>query len=200
MRPNAVERLSIRKPLNRGAGRKSDGPAGSGAGLNAQRRQVRSILKQPGFAVADPPARLPAGTPAWTEGGRIHLTPQALFLPRPMRQRILRHEAVHSAQQRLGMRRHGDSGDIGEQQEAEQQARRLERPGAEPEVLVPADAKALLAFPPQTYPPWDRVWVGHPGIVGEVVEEGVAVRIYLTYDALGIAPGMRQERTFVCGD
>lgn len=195
-----MDRLSIKKPVTRRAGRETGGPAGAGTGLGAQRRQVRSILKRPAFAVADPPAGLPAGTPAWTQGGRIHLAPQALLMSGAERQRVMRHEAVHSAQQRLGLRSDGEPVDSGDLQAAERQAGRLERPGAAPEPLLPAAAAVLLAYPPQNYAPWVRVWVGYTGIVGEVVEEGVTVRIHLTYGTLGIPKGPHEERTYVCGD
>jgi len=48
-------------------------------------------------------------------------------------------------------------------------------------------APALLAYPPQTYSPWSKVWIGYAGLLGEVTEAGVTVRIFLDYEKdLGI--------------
>ena len=50
----------------------------------------------------------------------------------------------------------------------------------------------------RAYAPWDRVWIGHDGLLGEVVEKGVKVRMFRDWAALGITdtPG---PQAYECG-
>ena len=61
-----------------------------------------------------------------------------------------------------------------------------------------APAPALLAFPPQAHAPWDQVWIGDSLIIGEVTEGGVAARIILSYQDIGITRAP-ESQTYHCG-
>jgi hypothetical protein len=51
----------------------------------------------------------------------------------------------------------------------------------------PEEPSAEQKGPPvRAYPPWTHVWIGYAGLVGEVVEAGVTVRIFESYDDLAI--------------
>ena len=117
---------------------------------------------------------LPADIPAWTEDGTTALGLPWLFASVRQRERILRHEAIHSLHQRLAPR--------GETPADRAHAETLAAKGEDPSMQVARNdvqwpVPALLSFGVQTYSPWTQVWVGHPGIVGEVVAGAVAVRI-----------------------
>lgn len=140
-------------------------------------------------------ARLPALTPAWSENGRVHLSGLALLSSTAERKEMLRHETIHSYHQRLAPPSEAAS--------ARRHAEDLATRGAhDSDRLHLADflrpAPPLLAYPPQTYSPWTNVWVGLPGLIGEIIEGGVSVRIHKTYDELGI--GGSAMNTYVCGD
>ncbi len=173
----------------------ADLPARTPARLTVQSRLAPDPreMDQPPFRVNPRvPAALPATTPAWTTHGEIHLGPTGLFIgPRELG-RMLRHEAFHRLHQRVA----GVSEAAGARTEAEQLATRAESGFSFPLSLAPAPA--LLAFPPQTYAPWDRVWIGGGQIIGEVNEEGVAVRIILSYADIGITTGP-EAQTYHCG-
>lgn len=138
--------------------------------------------------------RLPAHTPAWSDRGQLHLVANALLLPRTKRNEILRHERIHQLQQVLApadeshaARNRAESlAGVGEISATRLTLAQLTQP-------VPS----VLAYPPQAFPPWNRVWVGYPGLVIEVVVGGVSVRVYKDYTDLGISPGSPQ--TYVCG-
>jgi hypothetical protein len=65
----------------------------------------------------------------------------------------------------------------------------------QPEPEAPKEASGPLA---RTYAPWTRVWLGYPGLVGEVVEGGVTVRLFEDYDDLPLTkrPGFQ---AYECG-
>jgi hypothetical protein len=154
---------------------------------------ARGEVDQPPFRVNPRvPAALPAATPAWTSNGEISLGPAGLFIGPQEQGRMLRHEAFHSVHQRIA----GVSEAASARTEAERLATRAESGFSFPFSLAPAPA--LLAFPPQPHAPWDRVWIGGGQIIGEVNEEGVAVRIILSYADIGIntAP---EAQTYHCG-
>ncbi|MDJ0719872.1 MAG: DUF4157 domain-containing protein, partial [Prochloraceae cyanobacterium] len=46
--------------------------------------------------------------------------------------------------------------------------------------------------------PWNRVWIGLPGIIGEVVEAGITVRIFKSYKELGVRQ-KPEDRAYACG-
>jgi hypothetical protein len=124
-------------------------------------------------------SRLPDYTPAWTEKGNIHLSTSSLFMSPVERQRMLRHEAIHSYHQQLAP----PSETAGTREHAERIATHGEQnlDGLNSvDFLYPAPA--LLAYPPQKYIPWTTLWIGYPGLIGEVVELGVSVRIFKSYD------------------
>lgn len=119
---------------------------------------------------------LPAETPAWSEGGRVTVTPAALL--RPDATRIVRHERAHALSQLVAAPDESPAA----RTRAERAAARAETGAA----AAIAPAPRLLAFPPQTHPPWTRVWIGYAGIVGEIVSDGVTVRIFVEYSELGM--------------
>jgi len=140
-------------------------------------------------------SRLPAQTPAWAENGAIHLGPAGLLMAPMERQRVLRHEMTHAFHQRLAPP--GDSTES--RRHAEGLATRSEHHAggfALADFLRPAPA--LLAFPPQSHSPWSKVWIGHAGLLGEIVETGVTVRIFMNYDELGIKQ-RPQYQGYECG-
>ena len=103
---------------------------------------------------------------------------------------------VHALHQRLAP--------PGESTESRRHAEGLAARGADraggfalADFLTPSPA--LLAFPPQSYSPWSKVWIGHAGLIGEVVDAGVTVRIFMTYEELGIEhkPGFQG---YECGE
>lgn len=139
------------------------------------------------------PTTLPAATPAWTRNGEINLGPAGLFMPPREQLRMLRHEAFHRLHQRIAP--------VSDAPEARLRAERLATQAETGAALLPValpPAPALLAFPPQKYTPWDRVWIGNDAIIGEVTEGGVAARIFLSYKDLGITKAP-ESQTYHCG-
>jgi len=140
--------------------------------------------------------RLPASTPAWTEDGQTRLSPSALLLPPSDLHSVLQHEAVHAVHQSMAPRLET----TGARAHAESLASRGEQNGATlsfGDFFAPVPA--LLAFPPQAYKPWTSVTLGHPGVVGEVVESGVAVRIFRSYEDLGVKGSGAGYQNYECG-
>ncbi|HEX2049663.1 MAG TPA: hypothetical protein VHJ34_03400 [Actinomycetota bacterium] len=133
------------------------------------------VVPEPDVAASAHPS-LPAGTAAWAEAGTVSLTPGAFLLGDPWR--VVRHERAHARSQ------------IAAPPDESLAARaRAERDAARAETgTVPAAAPVprLLAFPPQTHAPWTRVWIGYPGIVGEIVAAGLSVRIFVAYSEIGM--------------
>jgi hypothetical protein len=50
----------------------------------------------------------------------------------------------------------------------------------------------------RAYPPWDRVWIGHNGLLGEVVANDVTVRMFRDWKAVGIEQAP-EPQTYECG-
>ena len=136
---------------------------------------------------------LPAGTPAWSDKGVVVVTAHALFAPPPLRAEILRHEAIHSAHQRVAPR--DDSA------AARAVAERIaESPAAFSSGMMLPPVPSLLGFPPQKFKPFDQVWIGQTGIIGEIVSSGITVRISFDWKDLGIDPlGGQPAKAFYCG-
>lgn len=153
-------------------------------------------LEQPPLRLsARPPTTLPAATPAWTRNGEINLGPAGLFLAPEKQRRMLRHEAFHRLHQRIAP----VSGTAEARDEAERLAANAEGGFGAVSLLAPTTpAPALLAFPPQPHTPWDRVFVGHTHIIGEVTEGGVVARILLSYKDIGITRAP-EPQTYHCG-
>lgn len=152
-------------------------------GHDFSRVKVRTDGQLPVFRPARLDARLSAQTPAWSDNGEIYVGAAGLLIPPRERHQMLRHEMIHAFHQRLA----SVSNDSESQRHAEDLAVRGEyHTGglALADFLKPAPV--LLAYPPQTYSPWSKVWIGYAGLLGEVVEAGVTVRILLNYDDLGI--------------
>ena len=126
-----------------------------------------------------PPGPLPEATPAWSAGGAVHLAPQAMFADSAGRQEMLRHEAIHARQQVSAT--------------ADNSAPALHRAelAAAADIDLPPGVgiPEALAYPPQNFSPWQRVWIGHPGIVGEVEAAGVKVRLFMEYAELAPVKG-----------
>jgi hypothetical protein len=139
--------------------------------------------------------QLPLQTPAWTENGSIYLSPYALLLPDKLLPNVLAHEAVHALHHRIAARDESNKARVHAEALASRERSAFELPVEK--FLQPAPG--LLAFPPQKYPPWDRVIVGNDGIVGEIVDSSVTVRIYLTYKDLKIKR-MPESQDYVCRD
>lgn len=138
--------------------------------------------------------RLAPTTPAWTENGLIRLSPYGLLLPAPQISRVLRHEGVHALHQGIAPRR--------ESAAARMNAESLATRGEQASLYLTdflAPVPGLLAFPPQPYKPWASVTLGHPGIVGEVVESGITVRIFKSYDDLGVKGSGAGYQNYECG-
>jgi hypothetical protein len=137
---------------------------------------------------------LPAGTPAWSDNGVVALSAHALFAPPSLRAEILRHEAIHSAHQRMAPR--DDSA------AARALAERIaDSPAAFSSGMMLPPVPSLLGFPPQQLKPFDQVWLGHDGIIGEIVSSGITVRISLDYGHLGIdsVKVPQPAKAFYCG-
>lgn len=140
-------------------------------------------------------SNLSSREPAWTEKGIVHVGIAGLSMPPAERQRMLRHESVHAL--------HQQAAGPGESAEARQHAETLAVRGEQAAGgLSPADfltpAPARLHYPPQAHSPWSQVWIGYPGVLGEIVENGVTVRIFLSYSELGIQPGP-EYKIYECG-
>lgn len=139
--------------------------------------------------------RLPIHTPAWTEEGYTHLAPAFFFMNSDNRQKLWRHEAVHRIHQRLAP--------PNETASAHTQAERLAKKGemnlgelSINDFLHPAPS--LLAYPPQNFSPWTRVWIGNAGIIGEIKVGSVPVRIFKSYSELKITK-LPEYKTYRCG-
>jgi hypothetical protein len=135
--------------------------------------------------------RLPTGTPAWSENGAVVLSAQALLAPPALRTEMLLHEAIHSTHQRAAPRDDSPAARATAERLATSPAAFASRKALPP---VPS----LLGFPPQPHKPFDRVWIGHSGIVGEIVRSGITVRVLVPYDRIGIDPG-DPGKAFHCG-
>ena len=177
--------LTDRKQL----GRAAVGPPGARLGHDFSRIPVH-------FQPAGHP-RLPAGTPAWTEAGHVHLGLPSLFMTPAERWRMLRHEAVHRLQQLHTSREETAAARAGAERLA-QQGEELGRWLPRADVLRPVPA--LLAYPPQQYAPFTQVWIGHAGLVGEVVQSQVTVRTFSRYEDLGVSSKQTSEaNAYACG-
>jgi hypothetical protein len=164
-------------------------------GHDFSRVKVRTEGKLPAFRPSRRDSRLAAQTPAWSDNGEIHVGAAGLLMPTRERDQMLRHEMVHAFHQRLAVvSNHAES-----QRHAEALAMRGEHHNdglAFTDFLKPVPT--LLAYPPQTYGPWSKVWIGHTGVLGEVVEAGVTVRIFMKYDDLGIKK-RPESQAYECG-
>jgi hypothetical protein len=144
------------------------GPGGAGGRLSlAARAQLEPHVGRDLSSVrvhADERAHAMAehlGARAFAVGGDLYFRRGRFDPSSPGGRALILHELTHVAQQERG-------------------ARVVQRqPEDEP-------AKAPAGLPAHAYPPWTNVWIGNAGLVGEVVEAGVAVRIFESYDDLGI--------------
>lgn len=126
------------------------------------------------------PALDPA-VPAWAEEGEIVLGPGSALLSGEERADVLRHEAIHVAQQRVAPAEES----AGARDRAEALAERDALPSAH-ELAAPAPS--LLAAPITGKPAkgFDHLYASEGEIVGEVVESGVTVRAARDFHGLGI--------------
>lgn len=143
--------------------------------------------------------QLPEGLSARTIDGEIYLNPRVPFLPAPEVGRVLRHEAVHSVHQRLWAPVNGSD----ESEEARNRAERAASRGEHQESLRLAQllqpCPSVLEYSGKNYGPWPKVWVGHPGVIAEIQEGDVPVRLYSSYAQLQITKGPEYQ-TFECGN
>ncbi len=151
-------------------------------------------LRQPLFFGTRLPPNLAPETPAWAHDGHIHIGVPALSMSPSERAIVLRHELAHGLQQRLSPREETPAA----RHRAEAIARRAEtnEQFQLSDLLTPVPG--LLGFPSQTHSPWTRVWIGYAGLAGEVIKGGVCVRVYKSYDELGITH-MPEYQTYHCG-
>jgi hypothetical protein len=136
--------------------------------------------------------QLPPQTPAWTENGSIYLSPYALLLPGNL-PNVVAHERVHAIHHRMAARDESNKARLHAESLASSEGSAFEL--SVEKFLQPVPG--LLAFPPQNYKPWDRVIVGNAGIIGEIVESGVTVRIYLSYKDLKVER-LPEYQDYVC--
>lgn len=157
----------------------SDGPVPGrtrGLGRSYGRQKVLPPAQE-GLAFSPKPAApLPAETPAWTDHGQTVIGPASLWMPLPDWETMLRHEDVHRLQQ--------SAAPYVETSAARAQAER--QAGGSLALQPIGGVPAVLGFPVQQHQPWNKVWIGYSGLVGEVIEGGICVRIFLTWDELGI--------------
>ena len=129
----------------------------------------------------DAPQFMPVSTLAWTDRGMTHLIGAALLLSSRERKAILRHEAAHRWHQQ-----HRPISNAANAEPAEQFARAVESGQTLTRLPIRGPVPPVLAYPPQAHSPWNQVWLGHPGIIGEILENDVRVRIFLKYEELGL--------------
>lgn len=127
-----------------------------------------------------PPNSLPSDTPAWSHEGTINIGPAFFQTEHTKRSEILRHEYIHSMHQS----RAPNDNSLGARQYAESIAH--ERVALSRQSLS-RPAPSLLAFPVQTHKPWDKVYIGNAGIIGELVQGDLTLRIRMAYSEFGIA-------------
>lgn len=137
--------------------------------------------------------RLPPQTPAWTENGSIHLSPYSLLLPAKLFPRVLAHERVHAIHHRIAARDESNNARLQAEALASRETSAFKLPVEK--FLQPLPS--LLAYPPQNYTPWDRVIVGNAGILGEIADSDVTVRIFLTYKDIGVK-ALPEYQDYVC--
>lgn len=163
------------------------------AAVTARLEQLADTVPTPRV---DP--HLPRGLSAYTVNGEIHVNPRVALLPGPEVSRILRHEAVHSAHQRLWA-------PLNRTDEGEQARSRAERAAVDGErgfrawthLLRPAPS--VLAYPGTDYGPWPTVWVGKAGVIAQMQVGDVTIRLFRSYSRLKITKAP-QDKTFECGD
>lgn len=159
-------------------------------GHDFSRVRVRTNGKLQAFRPSRLDSRLSAQTPAWADKGEIYVGAAGLLMPPLERHQMLRHEMIHAFHQRLAA--------VSNYSESQQYAEDLAVRGEyQTSGLALADflkpVPMLLAYPPRTYSPWSKVWIGYAGLLGEVVEAGVTVRILMNYDDLGIKKSPRYQ-------
>jgi hypothetical protein len=136
------------------------------------------------------PQSLPISTLAWTNRGTTHITGGFLLLSSGERNAILRHEAAHRLHQQ-----YSQVTNIASIEPAEQFAQAVERGESFVPLPVRGPVPPILAYPPQTHTPWNQVWLGHPGIIGEILERDIRVRIYRDYSQIGL----KVVKDYQCG-
>jgi hypothetical protein len=168
---------------------------GFGNDFSRVRVQAEDLPRVSGSAMFLDP-HLPANIPAWTEKGNVHLGSAVLFMPPRERQRVLRHETIHALHQKLTGTR--------ETHQARQHAENLAQTGEGGAAALDfaeflRSAPTRLMYPPQTHSPWSKVWIGYAGVIGEVVESGVTVRIFVKYEEDLKIKRMPEYKAYECG-
>jgi hypothetical protein len=142
--------------------------------------------------VFDP--RLPYDVPALTQQSQVRFGVSALFMSPSEQLELARHEHVHSIHQQLS-RSHGQSAHRANAESVAERWSRADGPVPLNALLLPAPAR--LCFPRQQKAPWDGVWIGNAGIIGEVGGKTAAVRILLSYEDLSIDK-LPEYQTYHC--
>jgi hypothetical protein len=110
--------------------------------------------------------------------------------------RVVRHEGAHAVHQAVA----GSEPFQARRHDAESFAVRAERDLPPSLGALRKPAPRLLGFPPQSHEPFDKVWIGRPGIVGEVKDKGITVRIFIEYKGIKLTTrGRSQDWAFHCG-
>lgn len=154
-------------------------PQPSSIGERRPGHEFSNLPVLPMRADAHPPDPLPKDTPAWSAAGGVHLAQEAMFADTAKRQDILRHEAIHARQQRSCLTDNSTP--------SRQRAELAAESGLP--LAIGNGVPEVLAYPPQNFSPWQRVWIGYPGIVGEVEAGSVKVRHYMDYGDLAPVKG-----------
>ena len=169
------------------------------AGNLATLRLLRSPLAARSSGIPGPPVfdpRLPYEVPAMADHGTVRFGVSALFMPPAEQLELARHERFHSVHQQLGAASPGPE----DHARAESMAASWSHaPGTVPLSALLSPVPSRLYFPKQQKPPWDGVWIGNAAIVGEVTGSTAPVRIFLSYEDLGITK-LPEYQTYHCNE
>lgn len=193
--------MAVDHPLERAAAR--DGRMSAGAPRPATARTLPALA---------PRVAGPGGA-----GARLSLAARAQLEPHLGRDlssvRVHADERAHLMAEHLGARAFAVGGDLyfrrGRFDPSSAGGRALivhelthlvqQEPGVPVIQRQPEEGSAEYKGPPvRAYAPWTRVWIGYAGLVGEVVEAGVAVRIFEGYDDLSIEK-RPEYQAYECG-
>jgi len=134
------------------------------------------------------PSSLPRDTPAWSEGGRVGLGPSFFQVDQNKQFEILRHESIHALHQRSVAIDNSSTARINA--EALASGGHLASPRA-----YSAPAPSILAFPPQTHKPWDKVYIGNTMIIGELNQGGLTLRVKMDYSEFKVDDVMKYDKS-----
>ena len=117
--------------------------------------------------------------PAWSKGGSIFLGASFFAANEEKQTEILQHESVHALHQRSS---HTDNSATA-RNHAENIAN---NPNLANSNALAVPAPSILRFPPQTHNPWNQVFLGHDYIIGEIISNGITLRILINFSDIKI--------------